>query len=197
MAKKNVRGNAKDDVQKIIKTAVNGVLIAFILFSIGFAMVKSGFGKKEMKTLEGPAAIIATPGTESAVPTHPVVQVGADVNVAAEKGRVILYYLHSTGRCHNCILMEQYAKEAVDKYFQKQQKSGQLEFKIFNFDEAEHRHFVQDYRLVTKSLVISLVKDGKEVKYENLTGIWQNVRSQEGYHQYVKSNVERYLKEAK
>jgi hypothetical protein len=183
MAKKTVKKESKKDPQQIIKTVMNAVLIGFILVSIGYAAMKSGFGKKEIKTLEVPVAIIATPAASQQAP-------------AVEKGKVVLYYLHSTGRCRNCILMEQYAKEAVDKYFQEQVKSGKLEFKIFNVDEPQYSHYVQDYQLVTKSLVIALEKNGKEQKYENLKGIWQNVGNQEAYHRYVKTNVDNYLKEA-
>jgi hypothetical protein len=175
MAKKSV--NAKGGTQKIIKIAVNVVLAAFILFSIGYALVKAGFGKAETKTLEGPAAVIATP--------------------AVEKGKVVLYYLHSTGRCSNCILMEKYSKEAVDMYFQKQLKNGELEFHVFNVDDPENRHYVQDYQLMTKSLVVTLVKGGKELKYENLKGIWDYLRDQNAFHGYVKANVEKYLQEIK
>lgn len=194
---KKTEKQEKKDPEKIIRIAVNAVLIAFILFSIGYAMVKSGFGKVKTKTLEGPVAIIATPEDESMIPAHPAVKVGSDVNVAAEKGKVRLYYLHGTGRCARCIAMEKYSGEAVEKYFKKQVNSGDLEFRSLNFDEAQNSHFVQDYKLVTKSLVISLVKGGKEQKYENLTGIWENSGNQEAFHQYVKSNVERYLLEAK
>jgi hypothetical protein len=176
MAKKNVK--AKKDPQQIIKLAMNAVLIAFILVSIGYAIAKSmGFGKAEMKTLEGPVAVIATP--------------------ASEKAKVMLYYLHSTGRCYKCILMEKYSKEAVEKYFSEQVKDGKLEFNVLNVDEPQNAHFVQDYQLITKSLVVSLVKGGKEQKYENLKGIWENVGNERAFLEYVKINVEKYLQEAK
>jgi hypothetical protein len=119
------------------------------------------------------------------------------VKPAVEKDKVILYYLHGTGRCSRCIAMEKYSGEAVEKYFQRQVKNNSLEFKSLNFDEEQNRHFIQDYQLATKSLVITLVKGGKEKKFENLTGIWENAGNQEAFHQYVKSNVERFLAEAK
>jgi hypothetical protein len=187
MAKKNVK--AKKDPQQIIKIAVNAVLIAFIIVSIGYAAFKATGGQK--KTLEGPVAVVATPaavnaGTEAAIAA-----------TAAEKAKVMLYYLHPTGRCSRCIAMEKYSQEAVEKYFSKQVGNGSLEFKSLNTDEPQNSHFVQDYQLVTKSLVITLVKGGKEQKYENLKGIWEHSGNQEAFHQYVKANVENYLKEAK
>jgi hypothetical protein len=175
MAPKNIKEKANKDRQRIIKTAVNVVLIAFIAVSIGYAAFKAAGGQKN--TLGGPVAVIATPDRE--------------------KAKVVLYYLHPTGRCARCIAMEKYTQETVEKYFQEQVKNGTLEFKSLNTDERQNRHFINDYKLVTKALVITLVKGGKEQKYDNLTGIWQNVGSQVSFYDYVRTNVEKYLKEAK
>ncbi len=108
---------------------------------------------------------------------------------------VTVYYFHGNFRCVNCETIEQYTKEAVEKYFQKELDVGKVIFKVINVETKGNEHFTNDYQLYTKSVVLSLVKNGKEIKFDNLTKVWEHLRNKDAFHQYIKSEVERYLKE--
>jgi len=108
---------------------------------------------------------------------------------------VMVYYFHGNFRCVNCKTIEQYTKEAVEKYFQKELDTGKVAFKVVNVETKGNEHFTNDYQLYTKSVVLSLVKNGKEVKFDNLTKVWEHLRNKDAFHQYIKSEAERYLKE--
>jgi hypothetical protein len=43
--------------------------------------------------------------------------------------------------------------------------------------------------------VISLVKQDKEATWKNLTDVWKHVRDRDRFFQYVKDEVEIFLKE--
>jgi hypothetical protein len=124
MAKKTVKEKAKKDPQQVIKTVMNAVLIMFIIVSIGYAAFKAFGGQK--KANGSPVAVAAIPAAVNSVPE------AATANPAANKAKVILYYLHGTGRCSRCIAMEKYSGEAVEKYFQEQVENGSLAFKSLN-----------------------------------------------------------------
>ncbi|NQT06261.1 MAG: hypothetical protein HQ575_01830, partial [Candidatus Omnitrophica bacterium] len=47
-----------------------------------------------------------------------------------------------------------------------------------------------------KSLIISLVQNGDEVTYKNLTEIWQLVGDKEKFLDYVKEEIEELLGES-
>ena len=111
--------------------------------------------------------------------------------------RVIAYYFHGNFRCPTCHKLEQYSKEAIDANFKDALSSGKLEFKVVNTDERGNEHYVSDYQLYTKSLILSLLKDGKEVKSTNLTKIWEYVRDKQKFYDYVSEEVGNFLKEAK
>ena len=111
--------------------------------------------------------------------------------------RVVAYYFHGNFRCPTCHTMEQYSREAIETNFKDALSSGKLEFKVVNTDERGNEHFVQDYQLYTKSLVLSFVKDGKEVKSKNLTKIWEYVRDKQKFYDYVREEVNNFLKETK
>lgn len=109
--------------------------------------------------------------------------------------KVIAYYFHSNVRCLTCHNMEKYAKEAIEKNFAEELKDGRLVFKTVNVEEKENEHFVDDYELYTKALVISQIKDEKESQHKNLTKIWEYVRNKNRFIEYVTSEIKDYLKE--
>jgi hypothetical protein len=114
---------------------------------------------------------------------------------AASSDYVQTYYFHATRRCSTCLKLEQYSRGAVESNFKDQLKNGTLRFAEVNFDEPENRHFLQDYNLMYRSLVLVRYKDGKQVTYKNLEKIWQLVGSEKDFSSYVKTEVESMLKE--
>ena len=113
----------------------------------------------------------------------------------ASDNKAIAYYFHSDFRCPTCRTMEKYTKEAIEDNFKNELASGRLVFKAINVDEKGNKHFVDDYRLYTKSLIISKIVNGKEVKHKNLTRIWEYVRNKDKFLDYVTGEIKDYLKE--
>lgn len=109
--------------------------------------------------------------------------------------KVMVYYFHGTFRCPTCHKLEQFSKEAIETNFKDALASGKLEFKVVNVEERGNEHFVQDYQLYTKSLVLSLVKNGKEVKADNLSKIWEYVGNKQRFIDYVREKVSTFLGE--
>ena len=108
--------------------------------------------------------------------------------------KVIAYYFHGSFRCPTCRNLEQYAKEAIENNFEEELGKGSLIFKVVNVEDKGNAHFVNDYRLYTKSLVLSLVNDDKEVKHKNLDKIWEYVKDRAKYMNYIKTEVNDFLK---
>ncbi|MFH0984919.1 MAG: nitrophenyl compound nitroreductase subunit ArsF family protein [Candidatus Omnitrophota bacterium] len=111
-------------------------------------------------------------------------------------GTVTAYYFHGTFRCPTCHKLEAYAKEAIENNFRNELASGKLSFKIVNIENKGNEHFVKDYQLYTKSVVLSLTRDGKEIRSKNLDKIWEYVRNKDRYENYVRDEVAAFLKEA-
>jgi len=91
--------------------------------------------------------------------------------------------------------MEKYSKEAIEKNFKDALASGNLEFKAVNVEDRGNEHFVNDYKLYTKSLILSLVKDDKEVKSKNLNKIWELARNKQKFIEYVTAEVNALMKD--
>ena len=121
----------------------------------------------------------------------------AQAGEGAKGTHVVAYYFHGTMRCSTCYKLEQYSKEAIETNFKDALKSGRLEFKVVNVEDKGNEHYATDYQLYTKSLILSLVKDGKQIKWKNLDKIWDYVGNKQKFIDYVKAGVADFLKEAK
>ena len=136
--------------------------------------------------------LLAAAALSSSIFLSPSAPAGED----AKGAHVIAYYFHGTMRCPTCHKLEQYSKEAIETNFKDVLASGKLEFKVINVEDKGNEHYTKDYQLYTKSLILSLIKDGKETKWINLDKIWEYVGNKERFIDYVKSGVADLLKEA-
>lgn len=154
------------------KTIVTTALLAFVVASVGFMVVK------ELKDRGKRAASTGGPDqTDSAGPSH----------------RVIAYYFHGNVRCDNCRKIEAYSQEAVLTGFEEALDAGRLEWLIVNVDEPENEHFTKDYELVTRSVVLVEIRDGKRVRWKNLEQVWQLLGQKGVFIDYVRNEVKAYL----
>ena len=121
-----------------------------------------------------------------------------DTTISTEQeitDKIIAYYFHGTRRCFTCKKIEAYSREAIETKFKKELESDQLEFRSINFDEEENKHFIKDYELYTKSLVICDYNKGKQVRWKNLEKVWQHVKNKEDFFKYVQDEISAYLDE--
>ena len=128
-----------------------------------------------------------------AVSTIAFAQNSADPEQQKSSGQVIVYYFHGNFRCVTCLNMEKYSKEAIETNFKDALASGNLEFEAVNVENKGNEHYVNDYQLYTKSLVLSFVKNGKEVKSKNLTKIWDYARDKQKFIAYVTEEAKAFL----
>ena len=112
-----------------------------------------------------------------------------------QNSQLTVYYFHGNIRCPTCHKLETYAKEAMDTYFADEIASNEIVWKIVNLDKPGNRHFIEDYKLVTKSVVLSQVIEDKEIKWKNLDQVWQKVRNRESYLQYVRDSIQNFRKD--
>ncbi|MEO0292594.1 MAG: nitrophenyl compound nitroreductase subunit ArsF family protein [candidate division WOR-3 bacterium] len=195
-----------------VKKVISVLLLAFVLFSIAYLIKGEVMNKKEEKMqkeeIREEVDTVNEKETETnkeKVPEIPNVNVAKNETKTQnsapkkeeKKKKVLAYYFHGTYRCPTCLTIERYSKEAIEQYFAKEIQNGILEFSSINAEEPENRHFIQDYQLYTKSLIISLKEDNKEIKWKNLTEVWSYIHSKENFYQYVKNEVEKFLEEAR
>jgi len=106
---------------------------------------------------------------------------------------VVAFYFHGNVRCATCKKIEAYADDAIHQGFAEALQNGALTWRVANVEETENRHFVEDFQLVTRSVVLAEYQDGKLVRWKNLDKVWQLVRSKDSFVEYVQDEARLFL----
>jgi hypothetical protein len=127
--------------------------------------------------------------------TYPSLNGCAQQAASSQPGthKVIAYYFHTNTRCSTCMKIEAYSKEAIEQGFSEELKKGILEMRIVNYENLENQHFMKDYKLVSKSLVLVNMVNGKQTEWTNLRVVWQLTGRKDAFLNYVRKEVRGYL----
>lgn len=161
------------------KTIVTALLLVFVAVSVVFLVVKErNTQPASVDTAEHPSSVRAS---EEAL------------NTATADRTVIVYYFHGNKRCNTCRTIEAYTEAAINLGFQEELHSGRLAWKAVNVDDPENGHFVQDYQLTTRAVVLVDIDRGNQIKWTKLERVWQLVRNKEAFFDYITENTNAYL----
>ena len=112
---------------------------------------------------------------------------------AVNTATVMAYYFHGTARCMSCKTIERLTNESIQNNFASQLKSGALQWKVINVEEGDNRHYAGDYKLYTKSVVLSRMENGTEKRWKNLEEVWNRLGDEDGFKRYIKTEIEGFL----
>ena len=106
---------------------------------------------------------------------------------AAEEARhTVLYYLHRTIRCHECLAMEKMAGELMDTAFKDALESGRLEYVIGNLDEPEYEPYFDLFDLSFSTLVlVDSDGAGSMTQWKKLDDAWSKADDDAAFRTYV------------
>lgn len=166
------------------KKIITLILLFFVAASIGTIIVKErGEEKQPVSLSEGEA--LYTP-----IPPQ-------DAKGALEKAmpvKVVVYYFHGNMRCYSCKLIESFTVEAIDSGFADDLKSGRVELKIVNVEEPSNEHFVQDYGLASRSVVVARYEEGQQKDWKRLDEVWQLTEDKEAFIHLIQEEIKTLLK---
>ncbi|HDP95991.1 MAG TPA: hypothetical protein ENN40_11630 [Candidatus Aminicenantes bacterium] len=80
----------------------------------------------------------------------------ANSEEVANVPKTVVYYFHGNSRCRTCLTIEKYTRQAVNNGFADELEKGEMELRAVNVDLKENRHFIQDYQLFSRSVVLSV-----------------------------------------
>jgi hypothetical protein len=153
------------------KTPVSVILGLFVVSSIVYSVIpKSPTGKKATQQ------------------QNPLPEV-------AQKGKVLVaYYFYDSIRCQTCIKIESLTGQVLKEDYSKELASGSIVWKPIKTDDAGNEHFLKDYKIMTKSVVLSQMEDGKQVRWSNLAKVWELIKDDASYKTYVRDEVAAFMR---
>lgn len=106
--------------------------------------------------------------------------------------KIIVYYFHNNYRCPSCKKIESYSSETVNKKFADDIKKGLITWRMVNVDEAPNKHFVKEYKIFTKQVVLVEMKKGAQTKWKNLDKIWELLGNKDKFASYIEQEVKAF-----
>ncbi len=111
------------------------------------------------------------------------------------KPKIDVLYFHATIRCHACLTIEEYTKNILNTRYQKELKDSTITIQSIDFLDEKNEHFQDEYQLETQTLILSKKVNGKEVKWKNLTKIWDYYYDFAKFEKYITEELNKFLNE--
>lgn len=115
---------------------------------------------------------------------------------AAVDPEVVVYFFYNDIRCESCLRIEAYAKEALDAHFADELASGRIVWRPLSMEAPENQHYLTDYGLFSKSVVLVEMERGEQLRWKNLEEIWDLVYDKPAYLEYIRANLQDFLRAA-
>ncbi|MGL4710988.1 MAG: nitrophenyl compound nitroreductase subunit ArsF family protein [Shewanella sp.] len=105
------------------------------------------------------------------------------------KNGLNVYYFHGNQRCTTCVKMEAFTQKALMENFSKEVRDSEMQLDVVNLDLNENQHYIEDYQLAFRTVVISTSKDGVETEWRRLDRIWELAKNELAFKQYVTEEI--------
>ncbi len=112
---------------------------------------------------------------------------------AAANADLIVYYLSEGKDCTTCENIEAYTRETLETHFADRLKSGQIAWLTIDMDKPHNKHYVTEFHLFTKSVVLAKQENGARTEWKNLTEIWEHVYDKADFIEYMRANIQAFL----
>ncbi|HOT47133.1 MAG TPA: nitrophenyl compound nitroreductase subunit ArsF family protein [Spirochaetota bacterium] len=106
--------------------------------------------------------------------------------------QTVVYYFHGQFRCYSCTRIEELTRMSLQKGFARELASGAILFRPVNVDLPQNEHYISDYRLRTRSVVLSRVNGGKEINWKNLERVWDYFSDEKAFLGYIISEIKSF-----
>jgi hypothetical protein len=118
---------------------------------------------------------------------------GPQKPVAPAASRIIVYYFYNNYRCESCKKIEAYTSETVSVKFADEVKKKTLTWKTMNVDLPDNKHFVKDFKIFTKQVVLVDMQKGEVKRWKNLDKIWTLLNNKEKFQAYIESELKAFM----
>ncbi len=132
---------------------------------------------------------------DAKIETATTSQEPSEVDIAQSNRQLIVYYFHGNKRCMSCRKIEIFTHEALESNFSELLKSGRIKWEAVNTDNPKHKHFIDDFQLYTKSVVLVDIKADEMIRWKNLEEVWNLTHKKEAFHEYISKEVTAFLQD--
>jgi hypothetical protein len=153
----------------MIKKLATGILLAFVAIAVIAVLVRN-----------------RGDGGGQAVPLQPMPGPGVAAPAAATPAsHLVAFYFHGTKRCQSCNSIERLTREALKA----ETEAGRVEIRSVNVDDAPNAHYVDDFQLAMRTVVLAEEAGGTVVRWKRLDECWDRFADPPDFLAYVQQSL--------
>jgi len=118
-------------------------------------------------------------------PVQPTATPTAIVEQPAAASRLVAFYFHGDKRCTSCNAIERLTREAL----QAEVDAKALEIRSVNVDTPADAHYVEDFQLSMRTVVLAEEAGGKPVRYKRLDECWDRFGDPADFTAYIRASL--------
>jgi hypothetical protein len=160
------------------KSLLRWFLLAAVFGSVAFYLWKAPG--------DAGATVDQAPGASPVAATQ-------DTPDPATRADVVVTYFTTDVRCKSCRTIEALSRQAIEEGFPEELARGEVVYRVVNTDLPENEHFIDDYQITNKTVIVSHQVDGEETEWTGRQDVWLLLDEPEEFLTYVREPVLRYL----
>lgn len=110
-----------------------------------------------------------------------------------ERSGLVVTYFTTDVRCVSCRKIEALTVQTIEERFAEELSNGSVVFHTKNFDREENKHYINDYDLSFKTVVISSIDSNYENKWKRMDDVWKLIDDPEGFKDYLASGIQEMI----
>ncbi len=166
-----------------LKSLITIALLVFVAASVVYLILNDFPVRVDNSEENGETIALAVTAPSSGSPDR----------IEQVQHRIIAYYFHGTARCATCRAIEQYTHEALVTGFPTELESGTLEWRPINVEEPQNQHFIDEYQLTMRSVILADMAGENQTRWKNLERIWDFVVDEDAFISYIQEETRAYL----
>lgn len=158
------------------KKILSFVLLAFVAVALVAVIMRGQGDGRDSAGQPQPSTVLAV--SPSPAPT-------AVAAPPAAATRLVAFYFHGTKRCTSCNSIENLTREALKA----ETDAAQVEIRSVNVDEASNAHYVADFELTMRTVVLAEETGGKVARWKRLDECWDRFGDPADFRSYVQRSL--------
>lgn len=134
----------------------------------------------------------STPPLSESAPTN---DSSANSDINQSEHALVVTYFTSDQRCATCLKIEKLTQDAIHSQFPDELKTKEIIFQTINYDRPENKHYIDEYQLAFKTVVVSERKKGVEQRWSKYDKVWELFDDPEEFSTYLQKGIRQYLEQ--
>lgn len=107
--------------------------------------------------------------------------------------QVVMTYFISGPRCESCQKIEALCRATAAREFPTELANHQLVFRVIDTGEPANQHYLNDYQLTSKIVILSHRLEGRETEWVAMEKVWDLLEDPAAFGAYLAAPIRTYI----